>query len=284
MLPRLTQSPGMVKYSTPPIMRILRRGRLLRWSHLLDTARDSVLYTGSDQRMDSLRQLNRNFATRNKPYKKVNCERDMTLAVRFVVHVSCEETLMRKKGKETCQHCIVIPATKNVQLTAAPRKIDWTLLRAKTNNNSTGTRTEDIFDLKEKEVIPMASPIKLVHHLSPSQQHPQGFCEYWLGGCWCSELAWIPITWVQCNGPFETTDYLRFINGCHDCELTKHDVIISIRKVTVSCLNKGTNCINARTTKLLLWWFHFLLFIAMDPILDCYFLQYLLILFIQVET
>ena len=181
MLPRLTQSPGMVKYSTPPIMRILRRGRLLRWSHLLDTARDSVLYTGSDQRMDSLRQLNRNFATRNKPYKKVNCERDMTLAVRFVVHVSCEETLMRKKGKETCQHCIVIPATKNVQLTAAPRKIDWTLLRAKTNNNSTGTRTEDIFDLKEKEVIPMASPIKLVHHLSPSQQHPQGFCEYWLG-------------------------------------------------------------------------------------------------------
>ena len=55
---------------------------------------------------------------------------------------------------------------QNVQLTAAPRKIDWTLLRAKTNNNSTGTKTEDIFDLEEKEVIPMASPIKLVHHLS----------------------------------------------------------------------------------------------------------------------
>ena len=65
-----------------------------------------------------------------------------------------------------------------MQLTAAPRKIDWTLLRAKTHNNSSGTETEDIFDLEEEEVDPVASPIKLVHHLSPQQQHQRGFCEY----------------------------------------------------------------------------------------------------------
>ena len=159
------------------------------------------------------------------------------------------ETLIRKKCARTLH---------KVPLTAAPRNIGWTLLRAKTKSSNSSTDTEDISDLeREEEVDPMASPTKLVQQRLPNTNISLMllwilawlFCaQSWLG-------AWIPITRVQYNDPLDT-NYFQFINGCHDCALTKYDAIISIRKITVCSAEKGTNamiqCTNACPVKMIM--------------------------------